>query len=205
MALFFAAVLIIVGIVGAIALPFAVAGLLALMVWDVYASRRNRPVVAEEAAEEPITAAGEERAKRRISVERGVARGFVILGGLFWGVTVFAGLYSFRETGMAYALLGAFIPFLATLVTLVIGWYYERAVAILLLLATVAVIAYGVMTQFEAGVWTIVTFALIGPMLTASVLFWLARRDQEALELRLSKLAAMSAPAGQLATEEQVS
>src|SRR5574340_473817 len=34
----------------------------------------------------------------------------------------------------------------------------------------------------NATVWIIVTFMLIGPMLTASVLFWQARRDQDAYE-----------------------
>jgi len=33
------------------------------------------------------------------------------------------------------------------------------------------------------GVWMLMTFALIGPMVTAAVLLWLARTDQEAYEL----------------------
>jgi hypothetical protein len=53
---------------------------------------------------------------------------------------------------------------------------------VLLLIASFAVIAWGVVYQFEAGVWGIMTFAMIGPMLTASALFWMARREQEAYE-----------------------
>ncbi len=77
-------------------------------------------------------------------------------------------------------------PLAATIATLIVGWYYERVAAALLALASVAVVAYGVIYQFELGVWVIMGLFAVGPMLTASVLFWLARRDQEALELALS-------------------
>jgi len=43
-----------------------------------------------------------------------------------------------------------------------------------------------VIYQFEMGVWVIMALFAIGPMLTASVLFWLARRDQEQLDLALA-------------------
>ena len=41
---------------------------------------------------------------------------------------------------------------------------------------------WGVIYQFEIGVWMLMTLALIGPMATAAALFWLARRDQDAYE-----------------------
>jgi len=110
----------------------------------------------------------------------------VIAGGLFWAIATFAGLNTFRETGVAYAMLGAFLPLAATLATLVVGWYFERITAALLVLASFAVVIWGVVAAFELGVWIIVAVALIGPMVTAAVLFWLARRDQEALELSLA-------------------
>jgi hypothetical protein len=55
-----------------------------------------------------------------------------------------------------------------------------------LLLASLAVVAWGVIYQFDPGAWLLVTVALVGPMLTASVLFWLARVDQEAYEAATS-------------------
>jgi len=67
--------------------------------------------------------------------------------------------------------------------TLIVGWHYERIVAALLVAASLGVVVWGVIFQFEAGVWGIMTFALIGPMMTAAVLFWLARREQDAYEL----------------------
>lgn len=176
MELFFAAVLIIGGLIGAAVIVISIPMLIAAVVYDMNESRKNSPAVTKDA---PL----------RIAASRGVARAFVILGGLFWSVASFAGLYSFQNTGVGNALLGAFYPLAAVLATLIVGWYYERVTAALLALASVAVIAWGVIFQFETGVWMIMTFALIGPMMTAAVLFWTARREQDAFET-----ATMTAP-----------
>jgi len=173
MAFIIGAALVIIGIVGAIVFTLAVPALFGAMAYDVVESRKNAPVVVEDA-------------HLRIAVERNVARAFVIAGGVFWSIASFAGLFSFRETGASYALLAAFLPLAITLATLIVGWYYERVAAALLAIASIAVVAYGVIYQFELGVWIIMGLFAVGPMLTASVLFWLARRDQEALELALS-------------------
>ena len=117
-----------------------------------------------------------------IAVERGVARAFVIFGGAFWSVAAFAGLYSLSDSGTQAAVLAAAIPAIACAVTLIVGWYFERFTSVMLIAASVVVMAWGVVYQFEPGVWILMTFALLGPMLTASVLFWLARRDQDAYE-----------------------
>ena len=173
MSLILAAVLIIGGLIGAVVIAVAVPALLGMMAFDMFQSRSTTPVEADDA-------------ERRISLERGFARGFVIAGGMFWTVATFAGLYTFRQTGLSYALMAAFIPLVATIVTLIVGWYFERVTSALLVLASFAVVAWGVAIGFELGVWTIVTIALIGPMMTAAVLFWLARGDQEAFELSLA-------------------
>lgn len=172
MSLIMVAVLVVGGLVGAVVVSLAIPVLIGLAAWDVYESRESTPVQAD--------------AEQRISLERGFGRAFVIAGGLFWTVATFAGLFTFRQTGVAFAMLGAFFPLVATLVTLVVGWYFERITAALLAVASFAVVVWGVIYGFELGVWIIVTLALIGPMMTAAVLFWLARRDQEALELSLT-------------------
>ena len=173
MSIFLAAVLIIGGIAGALVIMVATPLLLGAMAYDLSKTRSITPAQIEDA-------------EMRIAVERGVARGFVLLGGGFWSVAAFAGLYSFRESGMSSALLAASIPMIACAATLIIGWYFERVAAALLALASVAVVAWGVVYQFEPGLWIIMTLFLIGPMMTAATLFWLARREQEALELALS-------------------
>lgn len=178
MSIILVAVLIIGGLVGAVAVIVGVPALFGLVAYDLLAAR-NEPSRQSKTASPGISL-------ERISLERGFARAFVIAGGVFWAVAIFAGLYTFRESGMASAMLGAFFPLVAVLVTLVVGWYYERVTAALLTLASFAVVAWGVIYQFELGVWVLVTLALIGPMMTAAALFWTARRDQDAFELALA-------------------
>lgn len=173
MSIILGAVLIIVGIFGALLLAVAVPALLGAMVYDVTRSRELTPARVADT-------------RLRIALERNVARGFVIAGGVFWSVASFAGLYSFRQTGLEYALMAALIPLVACAATLIIGWYYERIAAALLVLASAGVVAWGVIYQFELGVWGIMFVFIIGPMLTAATLFWLARRDQDALDLAIA-------------------
>lgn len=162
--------LIVTGLVAAVVVVVAVPVLVTVIVRDIYKTEESAPA---EAA--PTTLS--------IAVKRGIARAFVVAGGAFWSVASFAGLYSFRQSGATSALVAALYPLAACAVTLVIGWYYERVMAILLVLAAQAVIVYGVLYQFELGVWVLMTITLLGPVLTAAVLFWLARGDQEAFEL----------------------
>ncbi|MBI5230973.1 MAG: hypothetical protein HY876_02285 [Coriobacteriales bacterium] len=173
-----AAVLLLLGPVLAVVLVLAVPTVLGLVAYDVSETRAKKPASARAAE----TILGwPEAAERRIKLERGVARAFVILGGVFWAVTAFAGLYTFRQTGALAAFFAASVPLIASLVTLIVGWYWERVASIMLAVATLAVVYYSAVMGFELGVWVILGFFLIGPMLTAAVLFWLARRDYEAL------------------------
>jgi len=176
MSILFASVLIVGALLGAVALIIGIPAVIALMAYDGLEARKSAPVVAKDKAV----------AEERIFLERGIARAFVVAGGVFWAVALGAGAYATRGTGMGTVLLVAFYPLVATVATLVIGWYYERAASALLVLASLAVVAWGVIYQFEIGVWTLMIFALIGPMMTAAVLFWMARRDQEAFELALA-------------------
>lgn len=162
-------VLITVGLAAAAIVTIGVPLLFGLIAWDSITSpKRVRQGVSD--------------ATVRIALERGVARAFVLAGGAFWSVAGFAAFYTFRQTGVPAALLAALYPLIACLVTLIVGWYFERFTAVMLSVAAVAVIVWGVIFQFEIGVWILMTLALTGPMLTASVLFWMARRDQDAFE-----------------------
>jgi len=172
MSLTLAAIAIIVGLLSVVAVVVSVPVLFGLMAYDVVTARKTAP--------RPVT----KDAPLRIAAERGVARAFVIAGGAFWSIAMFMGLTSGGYSG--WVMLGAFVPLVAVAATLIIGWYYERAAAMLLVAASMAVVAWGVIYQFEVGVWAIMTFALLGPMLTAAVLFWMARREQDAFEFAMA-------------------
>ncbi|MGB4593546.1 MAG: hypothetical protein WBI63_07230 [Coriobacteriia bacterium] len=166
---------LVIEIVGVVALAIGVPLAFGIMAYDLIQARKSAPM---KAAEKVV----EKDSITHIAVERGVARAFVLLGGAFWSIATFAGMYSFGQSGAGEAVLGAAVPLAACAVTLVLGWYYERVTALVLTLAAFAVVAWGVIYQFEVGVWGIMTFALIGPMLTAAALFWLARGEQDAYE-----------------------
>lgn len=180
MSIILVAVLIIGGLVGAAAVIVGIPVLFGLATFDVLEARKSNPRSASDVRSGVSL--------ERISAERGFARAFVIAGGVFWAVAIFAGMYSFRQTGVVSAMVGAFFPLVAVIATLVIGWYFERAASALLVLASFAVVAWGVIYQFELGVWVLMGIALIGPMMTAAALFWMARRDQEAFELALAAM-----------------
>lgn len=180
---FLAAVLMVLGPLLTLVLMIAVPVLFGIMARDLYTARKKR--LAAVPSEQELSE-WSEAAQRRIQVERGVARAFVIAGGLFWAIAAFAGLYSYRQTGAASAFLAAAAPLGASALVLVIGWYWERIAAIVLAAASVGVVYWGVAAQFELGVWLLMTIVLIGPMMTAAVLFWMARTELKALEFRLA-------------------
>ncbi len=107
-------------------------------------------------------------------VEGIFARGFVIAGGLFWAIAAFAGPFVYQETGLAASMKTAMWPFLAAVVILVIGWTYERLAAVLLFGAAAAVPVWGVLYNWEIGVWLVMSVVLIVPMVLAGVLFILS-------------------------------
>lgn len=175
MSLFIGGLILIIGFVSAAIVAVATPLVLGFVAYDLATSRTPSSAA-------PVVAAEHEDTSLRIAAERGVARAFVLFGGAFWSVAAFAGLYSLSESGTQAAVLAAGIPLIACAVTLIVGWYFERFTSVMLLVASFAVVAWGVIYQFEPGVWMLMTFALLGPMMTASVLFWLARRDQDAYE-----------------------
>jgi len=187
MLLVIGAVLLVGGLVAAVLFAVAVPAFFGLMAYDVASWRKGDRAAATAGAGEPVSLRSPEESRGRISLQRGVARAFVIVGGVFWGIATFAGVYSFRQTGVGWSMLAAFVPFAATVATLIVGWYYERVTAVMLLVASAGVVYWGVVQQFELGIWLVATVALIGPMVTASVLFWLARREQAALDLMLAQ------------------
>lgn len=175
MSLVIGGLILIIGFASAAIVAIATPVVLGMVAYDLSKSHTPHTAVTADAPDHA-------EVSMRIAVERGVARAFVIFGGAFWSVAAFAGLYSLSESGTQAAVLAAAIPAIACAVTLIVGWYFERFTSVMLVAASFAVMAWGVVYQFEPGVWILMTFALLGPMLTASVLFWLARRDQDAYE-----------------------
>lgn len=121
----------------------------------------------------------------RMNVERLFARAFVVLGGVLWTVMLFASETAAKYTNFTYTLeevvsaIGtALLPLAAAVFVFVIGLFYEKLAAFVLLLGAVGVVAWGVLAGWAAPLWAVVGLTLVGPMLLAALLFLLAARMQ---------------------------
>jgi hypothetical protein len=120
-------------------------------------------------------------------LERIIARGLVLGGGIFWallavGTTMLGPYQGLPEAVMKYAA----IPLVTAAVILGIGWRYERLAGILLFAATAATIAFGAIFAWEMGMWMFMFTVLIGPMFMSGTLFLLASRN-ETLRLAVAR------------------
>lgn len=121
-----------------------------------------------------------------MGAERLAARLFVILGGVWWTISVGAAALIYGEATVPSAVLQAMLPLALTIIALLVGWNYENAAAAILFLGAIAEILWGIVMGWEAGVWAVMTVILIGPTVIAGVLFMLASQMQRLCEMRES-------------------
>lgn len=121
----------------------------------------------------------------RMNVERLFARAFVVIGGLLWTMMLFASETAAKYTNFTYTLdevvsaIGtALLPLAAAVLVFVIGLFYEKLAALILLLGAGGVVAWGVIAGWSVGVWVTIGVVLVGPMLLAALLYLLASRMQ---------------------------
>lgn len=107
------------------------------------------------------------------------ARGFVVAGGLFWMAAAFSGPFVYEGMSLSDSMRVAVWPLLATAVTLLVGWHYERLASVLLVAASAAVVVWGTLYAWEFGLWMLMSAVLIAPMIIAALLFVLAARSEE--------------------------
>lgn len=110
----------------------------------------------------------------RKNTERIFARGFTVLGGIFWTVTAFAGPYVYGGKTVVGAFGIAIYPLIFTIGVLALGWFYERLTALILAVGAIGTIAWGVIMGWETAVWVIMMTFFVTPTVIASVLFFLA-------------------------------
>ncbi len=114
----------------------------------------------------------------RMNVERLFARGFVVMGGVFWVAATFSADYFYNRIGLTESVASALLPLGITVLALAVGWFYEVLASVLLYAGAVAMVVWGVIAGWESGVWMTMSAVLIGPTLLAATLFLLASRMQ---------------------------
>jgi len=123
----------------------------------------------------------------RMNIERLIARAFVIVGGLFWVVMYFGANTKQHYADLVYsaadiekAIPSALLPLAVTIVVFVLGLFYERLTAVLLLALAAGIVGYGVIAQWDsAGLWMTILTLIVAPMLIAALLYWLAGRMEQ--------------------------
>jgi hypothetical protein len=164
-----------------------VVALVGLVGYDVATSRARVPALSPAQVADAATSRTEDHAVTRIYMERGVARTFVMVGGVFWGICLAAVLVWFQP-GMEKLLYISLLPFLMNVACLIIGWNWERSASIMLVAAAGLSTWWGLANGFELN---LLIMLLVGPMLTAAVLFWMARTGETKLALQLTPAPAL--------------
>jgi len=130
----------------------------------------------------------------QLNIDRVFARLFLAMGGAFWVIAFFAAhtsqsysnLSGYTLPELANAAEFAFLPFALVVVVFALGFFYERLTGLVLVLAAIAMIGWGILEHWGAdgiGLWITAFSVLILPTIVASALFELAARRQERQEL----------------------
>ena len=123
------------------------------------------------------------------NIFRILARGFVIVGGLFWTVMFFASntvesysnLDSYTLPEVARAAEWALIPLGIAVAVFALGFFYERLAGSVLLVMAVGMLGWGLVMNPTAGpgVWITAVGVLVVPTAISGVLYVLAGGKQE--------------------------
>ena len=126
----------------------------------------------------------------RMNLQRILARGFVVFGGIFWvSAALGAGSRSYLNATPMETATMAVVPLVISVIALLVGWFYERLAAVLLLAGVVVVIIWGLIAGWEAGVWATMAAFLMAEMVISALLFFLAAQTQRVCELEEAKSA----------------
>jgi hypothetical protein len=119
----------------------------------------------------------------QMNAQRIFARIFVIFGGLFWVFMIWGAAWAYQGAPFTEALSGAAIYAVAIFAIFLIGMFYEYLVSLILVVGAGAIVVYGLVSGWEAGVWATVAFFFILPMIIAAALYFLAARMQNICNL----------------------
>ncbi len=127
----------------------------------------------------------------RMNIARLLARIFLVIGGLIWAMMVFASNTAAKYADLTYTLtevieagFSALLPLSIAIFVFVVGLFYERLAALLLLLAAAGTVVFGFVMGWETPLlWVNVLLVVVSPLVIAAVLFLLAARTQRICEL----------------------
>jgi hypothetical protein len=113
-----------------------------------------------------------------MNAQRLFARAFVLIGGLFWISMAWGAQWAYRGAPFTEALAYASIYAAGIAAIFVISLFYEYLASLILTSGAAAVVVFGLVMGWEAGVWSTVVAFFILPMLVAAALYFMAARMQ---------------------------
>jgi hypothetical protein len=118
-----------------------------------------------------------------MNIQRIGARTFVVVGGILWVAMAFGAEWAYIGSPLSKAMAYSALVALGIAAVFVVGLFYEYVAAGVLTAAVIAVVVYGAIVRWEAGLWATIAFFFLVPMIAAAVLYALAARMQTICEL----------------------
>ncbi len=118
-----------------------------------------------------------EEVEDRLEIDELLVRGFVTIGVVIWTVAALGALLA----GNMAVFYGYGVVALVVLSAFVIGLYDERIAAVELTIVAGGIIAWGIVSAWELGIWLMVGAMLIVPVAIAAGMYWFAEHEEEVL------------------------
>ncbi len=115
----------------------------------------------------------------QMNAQRLAARIFLLAGGIFWVIAALSAQYAYRGAPFTEALRYALVYAAAVFVVFLIALFYENLAALILVLGFLGVVILGFVAGWGTGLWAIVFFFFLVPMLLSAILFLSAARMQK--------------------------
>jgi hypothetical protein len=120
----------------------------------------------------------------RMNAQRWFARGFVVLGGVFWVSMIFGAKVGYQGVSVPQGLVAVLVPLLITIAVFVLGMYYETLTAVILFVVAAASLVFAGFSQsLNVGSWAFWVMLMVLPAGIAGVLYLLAAQTQMVCEL----------------------
>lgn len=114
----------------------------------------------------------------QMNAQRIFARGMLLLGGIFWVSMIWGASWAYQGQPFSEAFGNAAIFAVAIIAIFVLGMFYEYLASAVLAAVAVAVIVWGIVAGWEAGVWGYVAFVILIPTIASAILYAAAARMQ---------------------------
>jgi hypothetical protein len=118
-----------------------------------------------------------------MNFQRMLARGLLLLGIVFTFWMGFGNQYAYQGQPLAVATAYGLLFSGSLIIVFVIGLFFENIAALLLALASVGIIVWGIVAQWTSGSWGAMLFLIVLPTVVSAIMYASAARMQKICNL----------------------